>query len=255
MRQIQVSDLHVLAIGVSDYDMDALDVPTADKDISAIVKSLTAQQGKLFGSVKTTILTDKEATKANIQDAISQIKGKAATQDLVLIYFAGQGEEYEGNFYLKPSDIKGSRADLAANAIDNRWVLEEISRYNAPALYFLDASHSVTGEAADVGNANLDEVKQDFEDVITNDDDIRIFMSATSSRQKAKGVEANSYFAQAILEGLSGKADEKGNKNGVVTVDELSDYVADRVLDMTSWSQKPSSAKRGIGLVPVAKVN
>lgn len=252
-RQIEVADLHVLAIGVSDYELEGLDVPHANKDIDAIVGSLTTQQGKLFGTVKTQILTDKEATKANIEDAIAKIKGKAAAQDLVLIYFAGQGEEWEGNFYLKPSDISGDRADLAKNAIDNRWVLEEISRYNAPALYFLDASHSVSGEG-DVGTANLDEVQEDFEDVITNDDDIRIFMSATSSKQKAKSVEGTSFFAQALLEGLSGKADEKGNGNGVVTVDELSDYVADRVLDMTSWSQKPTSAKRGIGLVPVAKV-
>jgi hypothetical protein len=254
-RQIQVADLHVLAIGISDYEMDGLDVPHANKDIDAIVASLTTQQGKLFGSVKTQILTDKEATKTNIEDAIAKIKGKAAAQDLVLIYFAGQGEEWEGNFYLKPSDIKGNRSDLSKNAIDNRWVLEEISRYNAPALYFLDASQSVSGEGVEVGNANLDEVQADFEDVITNDDDIRIFMSATSSKQKAKTVEGTSYFAQALLEGLSGKADEKGNNNGTVTVDELSDYVADRVLDMTSWSQKPTSAKRGIGLVPVAKVN
>lgn len=254
-RQIKVSNLHVLAIGVSDYDVDALDLPYVGNDIESIVSSLSAQQGKLFGEVKTQIISDKEATKANIEDAITRIKGRAAAEDLVLIYFAGQGEEWEGNFYLKPSDVKGERSELETSAIDNRWILEEISRYDAPALYFLDASHEVEGESTDVGTANLDEVKNDFEDVINSDDDIRIFMSSTSSKQKARINENSSFFAQALLEGISGKADEKGNGNGFVTVDELSEYVADRVLDMTSWGQKPAHVKRGIGLVPVAKVN
>lgn len=255
-REIKVGNLHVLAIGVADYNEDVLDLTQANTDVNDLVTALSAQQGKLFGEVKSKVLTDKEATKANIEEAVRQIKGKAAKDDLVLIYFAGHGEENGGSFYLKPTDVKASAGELATSAIDNRWILEEISRYNASTLYFLDASHPLKAEAADVGQANMDQVTADFESVVTSDDDIRIFMSSTSAKQSSRQAQntQKSLYLEAMLEGLQGKADEAGNKNGLVTVEELGAYVSDRVLGMTSWKQKPNQVKRGIGMVPIAKV-
>jgi hypothetical protein len=255
-REITVRNLHVLAIGVADYQEDNFDLAHANTDVNELATALGAQKGKLFGEVKTKILTDKEATKANIEEAVRQIKGKAAKDDLVLIYFAGHGEERDGSFYLKPTDVKGNASDLAATAIDNRWILEEISRYNAPTLYFLDASHPLQAEGMDVGQANMDQVTADFESVVTNDDDIRIFMSSTSAKQSSRqstGTQKSLYL-EAMLEGLQGKADEAGNNNGLVTVEELGTFVSDRVLGLSSWKQKPSQVKRGIGMVPIAKV-
>ena len=256
-REIKVRNLHVLAIGVADYNADELDLAYAKNDVNQLVGALSAQQGKLFSEVRTKVLSDKDATKTNIEEAIREIKGKAAKEDLVLIYFAGHGEEMDGSFYLKPSDVKASRSELGATAIDNRWVLEEISRYNASTLYFLDASYPLKAEAVDVGQANMDQVTTDFENVVTSDDDIRIFMSSTSAKQSArvKDDAASSLYLTALLEGLQGKADEAGNKNGLVTVEELGAYVSDRVLGLTSWKQKPNQVKRGIGMVPIAKLN
>lgn len=256
-RQIKVRNLHLLAVGIEDYNADHLDLDHTSDDIAALVTKLEAQEGSLFGEVRTNVLLDSMATRQNVEDAVRKIKGQAAADDLVLIYFAGHGEEMDGNFYLKPHDVAGDRSDLAETAIDNRWMLEEISRYNASTLYFLDASHplKVEDESLDIGVANMDEVKSDFEDVIDNDEDIRIFMSSTSTKQKAQlGDAGQSHFVTALLEGLEGKADESGNSNGFVTVNELSDYVSDRILGMTGWKQKPTMAKRGIGLVPVTKI-
>lgn len=256
MREIKVNDLHILAIGIDDYTNDDLDLVNSNSDVQKLVTTMQAQKGTLFGEVKTKVLSDKEATKANIEDAIRQMKGKAAKEDLVLIYFAGHGAETDGHFYLKPSDVKEGE-DLDVSAIDNRWVLEEISRYSATTLFFMDASHgSKATEGATIGVANMDAVSDDFGNVINNDDEIRIFLSSTSSKQKSKAnteEEKGSFFAAAMLEGIEGKADTNGN--GLVTVEELSDYVADRVLGMTDWKQKPMVVKRGIGMVPLAKVS
>lgn len=259
-RQIQVRNLHILAIGVEDYANDNFDLSHSSDDINLLIDKLQAQEGKLFGEVRTKLLSDGDATKTNIEDAVRSIRGQAAAEDLVLIYFSGHGEEWDGNFFLKPHDVEEGRLELEKSAIDNRWMLEEISRYNASTLYFLDASHQVNSEEEtdlDVGEANMDEVKEDFESVIDSDEDIRIFMSSTSTKQKAfKSDEGPSHFAAALLEGIEGKADEGafGNKNGFVTVNELSEYVSDRVLGMTGWKQKPTLVKRGIGLVPISQV-
>ncbi len=254
-REITVKNLHVLAIGIDDYANDNLDMTTANKDVNSLVSSLERQKGSVFGEVKTKTLSNSEATKANIEDAIRQIKGKAAKDDLVLIYFAGHGAESNGNFYLEPTDVKADPSDLEASSVDNRWVLEEISRYSAPTLYFLDASYPTKGDAgATVGNSNMDAVSNDFGKVIDSDDEIRIFVSSTSSKQKsnAGSEDKGSLFTSAMLEGLDGKADQNGN--GVVTVEELGDYVSDRVLGQTNWKQKPMVVKRGIGMVPLSKV-
>jgi len=257
-RQIEVRDLHILAIGIEDYAADNLDLAHTSSDVDALIGKLELQKGKLFGDVRTETLTNENATRQNIEDAVRKIRGQAAAQDLVLIYFAGHGEEMDGNFYLKPHDVAPNRSDLEETAIDNRWMLEEISRYNASTLYFMDASHELAteDETVDIGSANMDEVKDDFESVIDSEEEIRIFMSSTSTKQKAQtSTEGTSVFATALLEGIEGKADASGNSNGFVTVNELSDYVSDRVLGMTGWRQKPTAVKRGIGLVPIAKLN
>lgn len=257
-KQITVRNLHILAIGIEDYAADNLDLDHAGDDVEALIGKLESQKGKLFNEVRTQTLSDTEATRQNIEDAVRKIRGAAAKDDLVLIYFAGHGEEMDGNFYLKPHDVAGSRSDLKETAIDNRWMLEEISRYNASTLYFMDASHDIKvdeEETVDIGGANMDEVKEDFENVIDSQEDIRIFMSSTSTKQKSQTSDAGtSVFATALLEGIEGKADASGNANGYVTVNELSDYVSDRVLGLTGWSQKPTAVKRGIGLVPIAKI-
>lgn len=254
-REIKVHDLHVLAIGIDDYSDDNLDLAHASTDANALVSAFTAQKGRLFNDVKTKVLSNKEATKANIEDAIRQIKGKAAKEDLVLIYFAGQGAESGGSFYLKPTDVKTDPSEMEVSSVDNRWVIEEISRYSAPTLYFLDASHSTKADASapTIGHANMDAVQTDFGKVIDNDDEIRIFVSSTSAKQKSTVTpDKGSLFAQAMLEAMEGKADKNGNGN--VTVEEMNDYVSDRVLGQTSWKQKPTMVKRGIGMVPIAKV-
>ncbi len=254
-REIKVKDLHVLAIGIDDYTNDDLDLTNANKDVQSLVTTLENQKGRMFNEVKTKVISNQEATKANIEDAIRQIKGKAAKDDLVLIYFAGHGAESGGSFYLKPTDVKSDPSEMEISSIDNRWIMEEISRYSAPTLYFLDASYPSKSDAngATVGNANMDAVQNDFGKVIDNDDEIRIFVSSTSSKQKSNvGADKGSLFTVAMLEGLDGKADL--NDNGLVTVEELGDYVSDRVLGQTSWKQKPTLVKRGIGMVPLAKV-
>ena len=254
-REIKVKDLHVLAIGIDDYTNDDLDLTNANKDVQSLVTTLENQKGRMFNEVKTKVISNQEATKANIEDAIRQIKGKAAKDDLVLIYFAGHGAESGGSFYLKPTDVKSDPSEMEISSIDNRWIMEEISRYSAPTLYFLDASYPSKSDAngATVGNANMDAVQNAFGKVIDNDDEIRIFVSSTSSKQKSNvGADKGSLFTVAMLEGLDGKADL--NDNGLVTVEELGDYVSDRVLGQTSWKQKPTLVKRGIGMVPLAKV-
>lgn len=254
-REIKVKDLHVLAIGIDDYTNDDLDLTNATKDVQSLVTTLESQKGRMFNEVKTKVISNQDATKANIEDAIRQIKGKAAKDDLVLIYFSGHGAESGGSFYLKPTDVKSDPSEMEISSIDNRWIMEEISRYSAPTLYFLDASYPSKSDAgaATVGNANMDAVQSDFGKVIHNDDEIRIFVSSTSSKQKSNvGADKGSLFTVAMLEGLDGKADL--NANGLVTVEELGDYVSDRVLGQTSWKQKPTLVKRGIGMVPLAKV-
>ena len=51
----------------------------------------------------------------------------------------------------------------------------------------------------------------------------------------------NGAFTKALVEGLSGKADYQAN--GVITVNELDLYLAERVKELTGGWQTPTTAK------------
>ena len=45
------------------------------------------------------------------------------------------------------------------------------------------------------------------------------------------------HFGEAVIEGLNGEADVKGNNDGIVTIQELNDYLTFRVIQLTEGKQ------------------
>ena len=66
-----------------------------------------------------------------------------------------------------------------------------------------------------------------------------LVLASSEGRELSQEDDAskNGVFTRAVVEGLSGKADANGD--GVVTFEELSLYVADRVKELTKNTQHP----------------
>lgn len=99
--------LHVLAIGVNQYDYQPLNLKYAVADAQGFAAEVTRQQESLpnFANVETTLLTDGHATKASMLSALEAIAAKAQPEDTVIVYFAGHGTAQGNQFYLIPHDI------------------------------------------------------------------------------------------------------------------------------------------------------
>lgn len=80
---------YAIVIGISDYPGETSDLTYGDIDANAVTDILKAQYGFLQNNVVT--LTNSEATKDGIQQAVNSIKSKFILGDELVFFFSGHG--------------------------------------------------------------------------------------------------------------------------------------------------------------------
>ena len=80
-----------LLIGVSNYEADLPPLAGARNDVMIISELLVLKFG--FDRSNIRILVDKEATRANIFEAVGELSRQSAPEDVVLIHFSGHGSQ------------------------------------------------------------------------------------------------------------------------------------------------------------------
>jgi hypothetical protein len=96
-RQVDRRNLHILAIGVSDYVDDELDLRFAGKDARDIAAAFKTGNRR-FAKVETTVLTDRAVTREAIRKAATKLAA-AGVDDVVVLFLAGHGFLDEGDRY------------------------------------------------------------------------------------------------------------------------------------------------------------
>jgi uncharacterized caspase-like protein len=98
---------YVVAIGIDEYAASGLTLRYAVADARAFGEEVAKAQKNLgtFDDAALRIITNGEATKANIAAAIGDIAGRAGPEDTVIVYFAGHGIAHGDRFYLVAQDI------------------------------------------------------------------------------------------------------------------------------------------------------
>jgi uncharacterized protein len=110
--QIPEVKAFALVIGNSAYRGAALTNPR--NDAQAIAKQLAS-----FG-IKVDLVLD--ATRRKFVDSLTKFADKSAGADVILLYYAGHGVQYNGINYLVPVDV-----DLMADAVASAFTLDAIS--------------------------------------------------------------------------------------------------------------------------------
>ena len=226
--------LYMLSIGVSKYKNSSYNLGVADKDAIAMSKVFKAQQGKIYKSVKMKTLTNSDATKDNILDALDWLNSEATQRDVAIIFIAGHGvnDDY-GKYYFLNHEANLER--LRRTAL--KWIEFEDTLNNLPSKVILlaDTCHSgnITGTRRDMTSA----IKS-----IVNAGTGQVIMTATtgngySYEEKSWGHGA---FTKALIEGLGDhKADY--DEDGSVSIKEIDLYVTNRVKKLTKGKQKPTT--------------
>ena len=241
---------YAVVVGVSDYkDPKIPDLKYADADAQAFYEFITSPIGGNFNKENVLLLKNEQATLKNVKLAVTNFLKKAIDTDFVVIFMACHGEpepDRPNNIYLLMHDSELESLSATAYHMEN--VNTDMKRYISAKrlIFFADACHSAGLTEGGVGtrgfsntvNIALSELKSTREGwgIVSAS---RAGEVSMESSQWGGGHGAFTYY---LLEGMKGKADEEGNKNGIVTLAETFDFLEEKVKRATQNAQHPDTA-------------
>ncbi len=228
---------YALVIGISKYKNlpEGAQLSFPNRDAEDMYTTLISTEGGQFPAENVHKLIDEKATYANVKHEL-EVWLPRVTQDndRVLIYFAGHGFVSGGKGYLATNDV--DLHNIAGTAYPMESLGQEIGGKIKGKWKVLvtDACHSgaITPETdrAEVNKTLLDLQKSLF--------------SLTASRDREQSFEDESFggghgaMTYYVVKGMQGEADTNGD--GVVSADELGEYVHTNVRLATQAKQNPT---------------
>jgi WD40 repeat protein len=226
--------LHVLAIGINQYQQPGLRLNVAAKDASDLSQAFVKHcQGPLFRSVAAKALLDQQATRANIQAELATLRERVqGRRDLAVVYFAGHGITEANRFYLLPVDAKIDQ--LNKTALSGEELRKALAAFPCQVLLILDACHSV---------AALKAFRPAVDDVTRTliDDDVGVaVLCAAMANEEAAEDRTNGLFTRAIVQALGQAPAVPFNRHDRrLYIHHLHSYVRDEVQAASHDSQHP----------------
>jgi len=232
--------LYVLAIGINDYPylQKRFQLDSAAPDARSLRQVFLDKGRRLFRSIESRLLLDRQATQSDIRDGLKWLAGKVRPGDVAVVFFAGHGDvEIAGQFYILPTNAQ--LRDLAGTAISGEELERALGDLPCPTVLMLDACYSGSFDQKKRKTRSLSKPSDALEHELIYDAGLVVFCGA---RYKDQAIEeqGHGYFTQALVEGLSGQADSN-DKDGVIEVDELKLYVTQRVRKLSDGEQVPTA--------------
>lgn len=221
--------IYALIAGVASYNhMPSLKY--TDDDAYQLYAFLKSPEGGAIPDDHIKIMIDDAVTRKSLLQELHTISAKADSDDVLLIYLAGHG--LDGAFV--PSDFDGSK-----NQVTYTDILELINNSSAKhKLFITDACHSgsMIAQARTPYNVALENFYSAYSAV---DGGTAIMMSSKKEEVSLEyGGLRQGVFSHFLIKGLKGMADS--NKDKLITVSELYQYISSSVKSYTANAQNPS---------------
>lgn len=240
--------LHLLAVGVSNYDDPYLrrSVRWARDDALGLGELMRGSEGALFSKVLVTSLLD--ASLADILSAFAKMRQDVHPQDTFVFYLAGHGIARNGRYHFLPRDlVELDDQSLERGSLNEEHLVTMLSQIQAErSLVLLDtcsAGAALPGREIEL-KAAIDRLHRESG---------QVFIAASGDSQKALELpQSHSAFALVVMQALQGQAN-RGN-DGLIDVDELGDYVLDQLPQLTrdrfGYEQRP--IRKGDARFPIS---
>jgi hypothetical protein len=228
--------LHVLAVGINQYQEKGLTLRYARPDAEAVAQFFGgAKASGLFREVRVLPLYDATATGTAIKAALNKMASEAKPEDVVFLYLAGHGTTVglpgDANaqiFYFLPHDVKsGTQVDaIRAGGVSFHDVAEILAKLKAQRVVLVyDACKSGAAVTGGAGN------ERQALAVLARAQGIHI-LTASTDQQLAQEDQTlgHGVLTYALLAGLAGKAKYEGSND--VMVRELTGYVERSVREL-----------------------
>lgn len=202
--------IYLVSVGIADYPgtINDLRLPAADAEtIMSIYKANS--------KASTMLLTNSEATRENIIDAMKELYGAASRKDIVVLFFSGHGYEH-GGFVAYDEEL--TYDDIREAFSESR------SKHK---MIFADACFSGKFRAS-----NQSVRKKPF------GDDVMLFLSSRNDEVSfERPMMKNGFYTTCLERCLRGGADT--NKDRVITAKELYRGVSKGVISLSEGKQHP----------------
>ena len=234
-------DLYVLAIGVSKYKDESLNLMYPEKDVKDFVKVVQPQEGTghLYGHVYYHDLPGEKANREEIRKGLSWLKKSTTARDIAVLFLSGHGQnDASGHYHYLPYDADLSDLDLTT--IQDFEIDDFLAKVPGKVVAFLDTCFSGgLHPAKGPTQPNVDALANRL---ASAEKGIVVFTSSTGRQFSLERPEwHNGAFTKALVEALQGGADYQHDKT--ISIAELEVYLAHRVKELTDGEQSPTSAK------------
>ena len=235
-----------LVVGISKYGPGVEGLRFARKDAESFYNLLRTPNGGNFPESHILLLVDDQETSARIRGGVRDFLGQAGKDDLVEVFFAGHGEpdpRHPNALYLLTYDTSPDHLGGTAFDMDEiRSALEKTISAERVIVY-VDACHSAgissQGTRAPANGREL--LNRYLTTLARSASGVAMFSASQSNELSQESEEwggGHGVFTYYLLQGLQGAADR--DKDGIVTLQELVDYVSDNVKSSTKNAQHPS---------------
>jgi tetratricopeptide (TPR) repeat protein len=229
---------YAVIVGISHYQKlpDKWQLSFPERDAQSIYTVAISPEGGNFKQENVHVLEGDKATLANVRHEIGEwLPSVAKEGDRVLIYFAGHGFVYQGKGYLAPFDFDLNNIAATGYPMDELGAAIGSKIHATSKILLTDACHSgaISPEDTESLNGKLETLNPSL-------------FSLTASRARERSFESpdleggHGVFTYYVVQGMSGAADVSP-RDGVVTADELSEYVHTQVREYTKGEQNPTS--------------
>ncbi len=238
-QPVAIPRSYALVIGIGGYPHLKKDqqLPFAEPDAESMFNILISPEGGNFKFENVHRLIGPNATLANIRKELEVwLPSVTKDDDRVLVYFAGHGFMAGGKGYIAPVDIRLNELAKTGYPMDQLGSVFAGRIKGKWKVLLTDSCHSGAITPTEIGALN-----KSFIDL-----DKSLFVM-TASRDREVANESADFggghgvFTYFVERGMGGAADEDGD--GIVTADELAEYVRTNVRKATLGKQNPTSDK------------
>lgn len=246
-----------LVIGVSSYPNvpPNLQLRYAHRDAAEFARFLQSQQGGNLSASHIRLLTQEQATLGAIRAAVHDwLVPSAKPEDIVYLFFAGHGVlDAHNNGYFAAHDSDPQNLHATALSFAELNGVLRTSLQASIVVLFADACH-----AGGIGWADDPAEPSRANEALASLGSDRSILKILASRPSEQSFEdvrwggGHGVFTYALLNGLRGKAER--DRDGVVRVSELIEYVSSLVPGETAARQNPRVAGNFEARIPLALV-
>ena len=216
--------LYLLAVGIDNYRNKSIGLKYAAKDANDFAAQLPKKARSIYraDNIHVTCLTDANAGKNGILNAINELSAKIKHGDSFIFFNASHGVMIQNQYFMVTADFDGVLDNNNALISSNEIV--EISKRikSLSQLFIFDTCHA--GGVDNIISALYDARMVN----LARKMGLHIYASAGSVQAASDGYQGNGLYTSTLLHGINnGKLVDKEN-SGMVTIKSLGLYTKEK---------------------------